>query len=108
MAKFEISKSKSGFSFNLVGNNGKVVLSSEGYSSKLGAQIGIASVKKNAKKDPSYHVNVARNGEKYFLLKSRNGRVIGKSEMYKTEAAVRNGIDAVKKGAGTATVSDKK
>lgn len=107
MAHFEISKSKSGFSFNLIGNNGKIILTSEGYSSKLGAQIGIASVKKNSKKDQNFHLNRARNGEHYFVLKSRNGRVIGKSETYKTDAALKTGIEAVKKGAATAGVSDK-
>ncbi len=108
MAKFEISKSKSGFAFNYVGDNGKVVLSSEGYSTKLGAQIGIASVKKNAKRDEYFVPGKARNGQHYFVLKSRNGRVIGKSETYKTTASLQAGIAAVKKGAAKAASADKK
>jgi uncharacterized protein YegP (UPF0339 family) len=108
MAKFEISKSRSGFSFNLVGPNGKTIISSEGYSTKLGAQIGIASVKKNARKEANYVTGKSRNGEHYFVLKSRNGRVIGKSETYKTEASLKTGIAAVKKSAGTAASVDRK
>lgn len=47
--KFELYKDRSGeFRFRLKAANGEVIASSEGYSSKAGAQNGIESVKKNA------------------------------------------------------------
>ena len=47
--KFELYKDRSGeFRFRLKAANGEIIASSEGYSSKAGAQNGIESVKKNA------------------------------------------------------------
>lgn len=49
MPKFEIFKSTNGkYYFRLKASNGEIIAQSEGYSSKQGAQDGIASVKKNA------------------------------------------------------------
>lgn len=106
MAKFQINKSKSGFSFNFLGDNGKIILTSEGYSTKLGAQIGIASVKKNAKREEYYATIRSKDGQHYFLLKSRNGRVIGKSETYRSSAAMEAAIEIVKKSASKAIATD--
>ena len=47
--KFVISKDKKGeFRFVLKAGNGEVIASSEGYTTKSGAQNGIESVRKNA------------------------------------------------------------
>ncbi len=49
MPKFEIFKGKDGkYYFRLKAGNGEIIAQSEGYSSKQGAQDGIASVKMNA------------------------------------------------------------
>ena len=49
MPKFEIFKATDGkYYFRLKAVNGEIIAHSEGYSSKQGAQDGIASVKKNA------------------------------------------------------------
>lgn len=106
MAKFEINKSKSGFSFNFLADNGKIIITSEGYSTKLGAQIGIASVKKNAKREEYYATLKSKDAQHYFLLKSRNGRVIGKSETYKSPAAMNGAIEVLKKLAPKAIATD--
>lgn len=46
--KFELKKTKNGqFFFNLKAANGQIILTSEMYKSKSGAQNGIESVKKN-------------------------------------------------------------
>lgn len=48
-AKLEIRKGASGqFTFNLKAGNGEIILTSEQYKEKAGAENGIASVKKNA------------------------------------------------------------
>jgi len=50
MAKFEVYQSgkKDEFRFRLKADNGQIILSSEGYTSKASCLNGIESVKKNA------------------------------------------------------------
>jgi len=42
----------------------------------------------------------------YFVLKAANGEPIGKSEVYSSEAAAKNGIESVKKNAAAAQLED--
>lgn len=54
MGKFEIFKGKNGnFYFHLKAANGQIIAASEGYTSKQGAQDGIASVKLLAASAPT-------------------------------------------------------
>lgn len=96
--KFELKVSSNGkYHFNLKAGNGQIILSSEMYESKSAAENGIASVSKNAADDARYERKVSSNGKPYFNLKASNGQVIGKSEMYESEASMENGIESVKK-----------
>lgn len=98
--KFELKTTKNGlFHFNLLAGNGQIILASELYESKASALNGIESVKKNAVLDGSYQRFKSSNGKPYFVLKAGSGQVIGKSEMYESEAGRDNGIEAVKKNA---------
>jgi uncharacterized protein YegP (UPF0339 family) len=107
MGKFVLSKRKNGeFQFNLKANNGQVILVSEGYTARAGAENGIESVRKNAPDDARYESRESSNGKYYFVLKAANGQIIGTSEMYETEASKNNGIESVKKNAPDATVDD--
>ena len=107
--KFEIKTGKTGkFSFNLKASNGQVILSSETYDSRKGAERGIASVKKNAGNDKRFERKTAKDGSPYFVLKAANGEPIGKSEMYKTKRSMENGIASVGKHAPDAPVTDAK
>jgi len=107
MGKFEIKKDRSGqFRFNLKASNGQVILSSEAYKTKAACENGIASVKKNCKSDKCFDTKVAKNGKPYFNLKSTNGQVIGASQMYASNATMRNGIASVKNNAPKAKVVD--
>lgn len=107
--KFEIKTGKSGkFSFNLKASNGQVILSSESYDSRKGAEGGIASVKKNASTDARFERKTAKDGSAYFVLKASNGEIIGKSEMYKSAASRDNGIASIGKNAPDAPVVDAK
>ena len=104
-AKYEIKKNNKGkFHFNLKAANGEVILTSEVYESKEGCENGIASVKKSASKDGNFERKVARDGSPYFVLKAANHEVIGKSEMYKSNASAENGIASIKKNARARTV----
>jgi uncharacterized protein YegP (UPF0339 family) len=42
----------------------------------------------------------------HFVLKADNGETIAQSEVYKSKSAALNGIESVKKNAGTAATDD--
>jgi len=104
---FELKNAAGGkFSFNLKAGNHEVILTSETYNSKGGAEDGIASVKKNAPDDKRYERKVAKDNSPYFVLTAANGQTIGKSEMYSSASAMEGGIASVKANAPTATTKD--
>jgi len=105
--KFEIKKTASGqFMFNLKAGNGEIILTSEQYVSKAGASNGIASVRTNSQIDSRFEERTSTGGSPYFVLKASNGEIIGRSEMYSSTSAMKNGIGSVKSNAPSATVSD--
>lgn len=106
MGHFTLFKSsKNGdYYFNLKANNHEIILQSEGYKAKAGAENGIESVKLNAESDANFERLIAKNGQHYFNLKSGNGQIIGTSEMYTTKASVEVGIASVKSNAPEADV----
>lgn len=102
--KFVLTPAKGGkFKFNLCAGNGQVVLTSELYNSKAAATNGIASVGKNCGDDNCFDRKTAKDGRCYFNLKSTNGQVIGKSQMYKSKAAMEKGIRSVGNNGGSRT-----
>lgn len=107
MGKFVISIRKNGeFQFNLKADNGQVILTSEGYTTKAACENGIESVKKNAGDDARYERKKSSNEKHYFNLKAANSQVIGTSEMYESSTAMENGIASVKKNAPGAAVEE--
>lgn len=106
-AKFEIKRAKDGkFHFNLLASNGEIILSSQRYASKRGAQNGIASVMSCAPEGACFDRRTAKSGKGYFVLKGRNGHVIGQSEQYSTNRALENGVKSVQKNAPKAKIQD--
>ena len=104
---FELKGASGGkFMFNLKAGNHEVILTSETYSSKSGAQTGIGSVKTNAPNDSQYERKKAKDDSPYFVLKATNNEPIGKSEMYSSASAMESGIASVKTNAPSATVKD--
>ncbi len=105
--KYEISKSKNGkFLFNLKAGNGQVILTSQMYDTKSDATTGIESCKMNGALDARFERALSTSGQPYFNLKASNGQVIGRSEMYSSEAARDNGIASVKSNAPDAAIKD--
>ena len=103
--KFEIKTASNGkFFFNLKAANGEVILTSQQYKDIAYAKKGIASVQANAADEANFEVKDAKNGEQYFVLKAGNQQVIGKSETYPTEAALKKGIASVQQNAADATI----
>jgi uncharacterized protein len=105
--KFELNTTSNGkFFFNLKASNGQIILSSQMYDTKSGAENGIASVQKNSGDDARYERLHATNGDPYFVLKAANGEVIGKSETYSSPAAMENGVESVKTNASDAKIAE--
>merc|ERR550532_481404 len=100
VGKFELFQSEKNaqFYFRLKAGNGEIILASEGYKKKAGAENGIRSVLENAAKPERFEKRDNKNGVPYFVLKAGNGEIIGVSEMYEGGAAGRdNGISSVER-----------
>jgi uncharacterized protein len=107
MGKFTISQRvNKEYQFNLKSGNGEIILTSEGYIQKASCYKGIESVKVNSQDDSRYDRRVAVNDKDYFVLKARNGEIIGKSQFYTSKSAMENGIASVKSNAPTAEIVD--
>ncbi len=105
--KFELYEDKGGkFRFRLKASNGQIILASQAYTQKSGAQNGIESVKSNAPLDERFDRCDASNNKPMFNLKAANNQVIGTSEQYESVAARDNGIESVKKNAPEAEIKD--
>ena len=106
-AEFDIYKDNAGeFRFRLKAANSQNILVSEGYTSKAGAENGIASVKTNAPLDARYEKKPSSDGKFYFVLKAGNHEVIGTSQMYTSATSRDDGIEAVKRTAPSAPTAD--
>ena len=56
----------------------------------------------------SYEIKLAKNRQFYFNLKASNGEIILTSEMYKSRAGAKNGIQSVKKNGPNCLMYDMK
>lgn len=102
---FQIFKGKSDYRFRLRAGNHEIILQSEGYAAKSGAQNGVKSVQTNASNNDRYERKESSAGY-WFVLKASNGEPIGRSEMYTTSGACEKGIESVKKNGPIDDVRD--
>jgi len=106
-SKFQMKKARGGqFMFNLIANNGRVVLTSERYKTKASALNGIKSVKKHAKADKYFDRGKTRSGGTHFVLKASNGETIGRSQTYAGPSGRSGGIASVKRCAPGGKIED--
>jgi len=107
MSKFIVSKRRDDdYQFNLIAENGQVILTSQGYTTKDSCQNGIASVRAHAASIKNFECNKSSNDKDYFNLRALNHQVIGTSEMYASKAGMDTGIASVMKNAPLATIED--
>lgn len=94
---FELKRAANGrYMFNLRVANNEVVLTSESYSSKAAAESGIGAVRRNATSEKNIEMKKSSKGEAYFNLRSAdNGKILARSEMYSSLAAMEKAIRAV-------------
>jgi uncharacterized protein YegP (UPF0339 family) len=104
---YELKKTEGGkFHFTLKAGNHEIILSSQLYAEKSGAENGIESVRTNGIHDSRFERKLSAKGEPYFSLKAQNGQLIGTSEIYGSEASRDNGIKSVTNNAASTTVND--
>jgi hypothetical protein len=106
-AQYALRKSTNGQTyFNLLAGNNEVILTSEMYTTKVSAQNGITSVKANSPTDSRYQRLRSSDDKYYFVLRAANQEVIGRSEMYNSQAGMENGISSCKVNGPSAPVVD--
>lgn len=93
--------------FNLKANNHEIILTSQRYSSKQNAKIGISSVQVNSPNEHQYDRLKSTANQPYFNLKATNGEIIGTSEMYSSVSARETGISSVKTNGPTETIIER-
>ena len=111
MGKFQLKKTESGFSFNLVADNNEIIATSQIYATKAGCMKGISSVESNApfapiedqtvqgyqpEENPKFEIFSDKVDEYRFRLKAGNGEIIAVSEGYKAKDGCLKGIDSIK------------
>lgn len=116
MGKYVVKTVSSGYKFDLRAGNGEVIATSESYTTEAACLKGIESVRTNAPiakiedqtvagyaaaTHPKFEIYTDKAGEYRFRLKASNGQTIAVSEGYKTKSAAENGIESVRKNAGS-------
>ncbi len=94
------------FMFNLKAENNQVILTSQVYEQKQSALAGIESVQVNGPDAKNFQHKVSPAGEPYFVLKAKNGEIIGNSQMYSSEAAAQVGIASVQTNSASKKIAD--
>lgn len=106
--KFECSIGQDGkHRFNLKAANGPVILAGQGYADRGGCLNGIESVRKHGVQSAMFEKKASSDGKSYFVPKAANGKVIGTSQRYASEAACDGGIESVKKPRSRRRVAEK-
>ena len=96
MYKIERSNPGNVFNFLLLAEHGHTLLKSNAFDSIEAVEKEIESVQVNALNMSRYERKTTPDGKFYFNLKNANGSILGKSQMYSSEAGMENGILAVK------------
>jgi uncharacterized protein len=106
--RFVITAAAGGrFMFNLIAANNEVLFTSELYARRADALVGIGAVRENAANDRRYLRKEGAGAEPYyFVLRALNNEVLGRSEMYSSERARDDGIEAMKAAAPIARIYD--
>ena len=82
------------FRFRVIAGNGRTLLSSEAYTTKAGAENGIASVLENGIDPAMYQLNETANGKWNLRLRAANYEVIAFTQAYSTKSNATRAIDA--------------
>ncbi len=104
--RFELVTGEDGQTyFHLRAGNGEIVLASEGYASKAGANDGIESVRSNGVRLDQFDVFATKDGGYALRLLAGNGKTIARGEVYASksnaERAARRIVELITKNVET-------
>jgi len=104
VGKYVISKAKSGEKyFNLKATNGQVILTSVMFPSEDDCTNGILATRGSCIDDNMFERKLSSNNKHFFNLKSPEGSIVGKSEIYESQVKMEKGIASVKRN-GISTI----
>ncbi len=89
--------------FELFANNGERLLSSEEYSSYIGAVNGIQTHKMNIK-NGNFRISLTKHGDYIYKLLNGNGQLLCLGEHYKTKTRCQNAVESVKRFAANSPI----
>ncbi|MBE7079334.1 MAG: DUF1508 domain-containing protein [Clostridiales bacterium] len=84
------------YSFELYANNGEKLLSSEEYTTYIGAVNGIATHKTNISRG-NFRITLTKRGDYIYKLLNGNGQLLCLGEHYKTKRLCQNAVESVKR-----------
>lgn len=84
------------FYFELFANNGEKLLSSEEYTTYIGAVNGIQTHKTNIDKN-NFRISLTKRGDYIYKLLNGNGQLLCLGEHYKTKRLCLNAVESVKR-----------
>ena len=91
------------FYFELFANNGEKLLSSEEYTTYIGAVNGIQTHKTNIEKN-NFRISLTKRGDYIYKLLNGNGQLLCLGEHYKTKTRCQNAVASVQRFASTSPV----
>lgn len=91
------------FYFELYANNGEKLLSSEDYTSYIGAVNGIQTHKTNIEKG-NFRISLTKKGDYIYKLLNGNGQLLCLGEHYKTKSRCESAVESVKRFAKNSPV----
>lgn len=92
------------FRFVLKAGTGEVILTSQTYKYSNAAIKGIGAVQRNGVIDARYARCITNDGGHYFNLCAKNNQIVGTSQMYASQSARDQGIDAVRTNVTSTTI----
>ncbi len=104
---FEISMDENeDYFFKLKGAGGELMLQSEAYKTKQSCESGLKTLKSVATENENYERNKTKNNKFYFVLKAKNGKVLGTSANYATRSILESVLRSVLNNVATYTTTD--
>jgi uncharacterized protein len=82
------------FRFNIFAKNGKIVLSSEQYTTEAAAFNGAFAVQTEGQNAAAYTLSQTASGF-HFTVKAQNGEIVGTSETYTTKSAAQSAMTSL-------------
>ena len=96
-------KSEEDYVWNLIANNGEIILASESYTTAAGAKAGLENIKESINQD-RFHIHSDKNDHFFFKLKNGANKLQGMGQVYNTKQSANNSISSVKRFSETAEV----